>query len=720
MRGRLCGVASRRSTNKSFTHQHSLTTVTPYAAPHHHTTFFTQSWASTRRASAAVGQIQFNSTLRPLTLQPRLYPQQQPLQQRNFCLPTTGQQSLLPQQEATEEDNMKKTATSTTDRLQKLRAILTTHNLDAYIVPTDDPHMSEYIAGRHKRREFISGFTGSSGTAVILTNPASGASGAALWTDGRYWLQTEHELDSNWVLMKDRLPTTLAIEAWLVSNLPSGGRVGLDATTTSASQAERYRKYFSDAGRGHVLVPDLVNLVDKVWEASGSIPAAPSGALMTHSIHFSGLHHLAKISAVRDHLKLKSADALVISALDEIMWLFNVRGSDIPYNPVALSYGLITDTVARFYVDSAKLTEEVRTHLGVEVDVLPYEQVFPDVKALAAENKRIWIDVRKSSEAVLQAAGNNLVKDPSPVELSKALKNPVELEGLRKCHLRDAVALISFLKWLEDRLKDGDTTLDEVSVSDKLEEFRSKQADFVSLSFDTIAGSGENGAIIHYKPEKATCSAVTQDKMFLVDSGGQYRDGTTDVTRTVHFGSPTAHEKRCFTRVLQGHIALATAVFPQGTTGSKLDVLARMHLWKDGLDYRHGTGHGVGAFLNVHEGPQGIGTRDPPNPTPLLPSMTITNEPGYYESGAFGIRIENVMAVKQVDTPHTFDGQLSFGFENHTFVPIQQSLIDTSLLSHEEKAYLNDYHKECREKVSPLIEDASVVAWIEKATQPIF
>jgi len=314
------------------------------------------------------------------------------------------------------------------------------------------------------------------------------------------------------------------------------------------------------------------------------------------------------------------------------------------------------------------------------------------------------------------STANSIVKS-TPIAMEKSLKNPVELNGLRQCHIRDAAALIKFFAWLEHEILTGNTNLDECSVSDKLEDFRSKQADFVSLSFETIAGSGPNGAIIHYKPEKPTCAKIEGDKMFLCDSGGQYRDGTTDVTRTLHFSTPTKHEKECYTRVLLGHIALSLATFPKNTiTGKDVDILARMPLWKAGLEYAHGTGHGVGAFLNVHEGPQGISSRAAATAVYLATGMTVTNEPGYYEEGAFGIRIENVMIVVPATTP--FQNGNFLEFEQITLVPYDRSLIDTSLLSDKDVQYINDYHKICLEKVGPLLQDDNLaVSWLKKHTE---
>jgi len=380
---------------------------------------------------------------------------------------------------------------------------------------------------------------------------------------------------------------------------------------------------------------------------------------------------------------------------------------------------VVTTSGSALYVDEAKLTEEVKTHLG-QVQIKPYTSIFQDLKTLSQSNKKVWIDPSHSSLALFNCFDDHklILSKVSPITPAKAIKNEAELEGFRQCHIRDGVALVSFFSWLEERLIAGDDTLTEASLADKVDEFRGKQADFVSLSFDTISGSGANGAIIHYKPQHGKCAKVTIDKMYLCDSGGQYRDGTTDVTRTFHFGNPTQHEKNCFTRVLQGVIGLDTAVFPKGTTGRELDILARINLWKVGLDYRHGTGHGVGAFLCVHEGPQGVSFRDPPYKIPMEPGMTITDEPGYYEDGNFGIRIENVLLCKEVNTEFNFGDKGYLGFECITLCPIQTKLMEKSIMTKNEIDWVNNYHKRVFDTLSKFV-SGSTLEWLKKETQPI-
>lgn len=580
-------------------------------------------------------------------------------------------------------------------------------NVQAYIIPTEDSHMSEYISDFDKRREFISNFTGSAGTAVVTSNEAF------LWTDGRYWLQAGTQLDSNWRLMKDRVASLPSVEEYLAKVLPSGSRVGIDPKLVSKGTAHRYATQLEQ--HGHTLTFVDNNLVDVVWnnDTSHTRPAPPVAPIMVHPIKYSGCSADEKIQTIRQLMKLEEVDALVVSALDEVAWVLNIRGSDIPFNPVVVSYVLIAHDVVKFFVDTVKVIDEVRAHLGENVQILPYETIFEELKTYKPEQK-VWLDPR-SSIALFNATSCNIIAKATPIVMAKALKNQTELEGIRQCHIRDAAALIKFFAWLENELQQGNVSLDEFNVSVKLEEFRSKQPDFVSLSFETIAGSGPNGAIIHYKPEEAACAKI-EKRMFLCDSGGQYRDGTTDVTRTLHFGNPTQHEKECYTRVLLGHIALATVVFPsESTTGKDVDLLARMHLWQIGLDYAHGTGHGVGAFLNVHEGPQGISARAAATAVPLTAGMTVTNEPGYYEEGNFGIRIENVMLVVPAETK--FNKGNSLGFEQATLVPYEANLIDLALITERDVNYINAYHRLCEEKVGPLlVDDPLATSWLKKHT----
>lgn len=611
-------------------------------------------------------------------------------------------------------------------------------DIDAYIVPSQDAHQSEFIAECYMRRTYISGFTGSAGTAVITKDKA------ALWTDGRYFLQAEKQLNSCWILMRAGNPGVPTTSEWLNDVLAPGGRVGIDPFLFSSDAAEELKQAIATRNHELVYLHDL-NLVDEVWGESR--PKPPKKPIRIHDLKYAGLDVASKLSSLRSELVDAGSSAIVISVLDEVAWLLNLRGNDVPHSPVMYAYLIVELDGAKLFMDNSKVTPEVMDHLKkAGIELRPYDCILSEIESLAAQGTHLWLDTSSVNAAIAntyksacdkymgslgnktkgqskiydssngQSGGPTGVYGLSPISLAKAVKNHAELEGMRNSHLRDAAALAQFWVWVEDEIH-KDVKLTEVEVADKLLDFRSKQAGFIDTSFDTISASGANGAIIHYKPETESCAVVDAKKLFLLDSGAQYVDGTTDITRTVHFGEPTARQKECFTRVLQGHIALDQAVFPESTPGFVLDVFARSFLWKIGLDYRHGTGHGVGAALNVHEGPQSISFRYG-NMTPLLRGMIVSNEPGYYEDHAFGIRIENLLYVKDVDTPNRFGGVGYLGFEKLTFVPIQSKLIDLSLLSAVEVDWLNDYHSQVWEKVSPLL-DGSARQWLWNNTRPL-
>ncbi|KAJ2992148.1 hypothetical protein HDV02_003264, partial [Globomyces sp. JEL0801] len=528
--------------------------------------------------------------------------------------------------------------------LEALRAAMKELKFTAYIIPTEDPHMSEYIADFHTRRSYISGFTGSAGLAVVTLDKA------ALWTDGRYFLQASQQLTSQWTLQKAGLPNVPTKEEWLIQVLPAQSTVAIDPTLFTFAAAKLLKEKLE--GKGHKLVSSTENLVDKVWE---NRPAPPSNSIIVLDTKYAGKSYQEKISDLQKYLSENSYWGLVVSALDEIAWLFNLRGSDISFNPVFLSYAIVTADGVFLYVDEKKVTSAMREHLGDKVIIKPYDAVFADLKSKGVE-------MASSDKKPFDTKRN-------PIQDAKAIKNEVELEGFRQSHKRDAAALCRYFSWLEDELVNKkNTSITEASAADKLEKFRSELALFKGLSFDTISSTGPN--------EHGTCATIDPAQMYLCDSGGQYLDGTTDVTRTMHFGTPTDEEKDAFTRVLKGHMGIDMLVFPKGTTGYIIDSVARLSLWKAGLDFRHGTGHGVGAFLNVHEGPHGIGMRVSQNEVGLAPGMTVTNEPGFYKDGAFGIRIENVLLVKLANTPNRFGDVDYHCFEHVTVVPIQTKLIE--------------------------------------------
>ncbi|CAL5076525.1 unnamed protein product [Urochloa decumbens] len=604
------------------------------------------------------------------------------------------------------------------EKLRSLRRLFARPDvaIDAYIVPSQDAHQSEFIAECFMRRAYLTGFTGSAGTAVVTKDKA------ALWTDGRYFLQAEKELSHEWTLMRSGnhgVPTT---SEWLNDVLPSGCRVGIDPFLFSFDAAEELKDSISDKNHELVLVRGM-NLVDEIW--GDARPRAPKEPTRVHDIKYAGIDVPSKLSFTRSHLAENGCDAVVISMLDEVAWLLNMRGSDVPHSPVFYSYLIVEASTATLFVDSNKVSEDVLKHLEkAGIKLKPYEAIVSEVERLAEKGAKLWLDSSSVNAAIVTAFKSSCpdvengaihaVYNVSPVTLAKSVKNEAEIEGMKNSHLRDAAALAEFWCWLEKEVCKK-VSLTEVEVAEKLLEFRQKQDGFIETSFDTISGYGANGAIIHYRPTPEDCSSVGSDNLFLLDSGAQYTDGTTDITRTVHFGEPSPRQKECFTRVLQGHIALDVAVFPERTPGFVLDVLARSSLWKIGLDYRHGTGHGVGAALNVHEGPQSISYRYG-NLTALQKGMIVSNEPGYYEDNSFGIRIENLLLIKALNLANSFGGISYLGFEKLTFVPIQSKLIDTSLLSPLEINWVNEYHEQVWKKVSPLLSGDSR-DWLWKNTR---
>jgi Xaa-Pro aminopeptidase len=482
------------------------------------------------------------------------------------------------------------------------------------------------------------------------------------------------------------------------------------------------------------LVAVKENLVDQTWSDR---PARPAEKVIVLSEKYAGKSFQDKLVDLRKEIGKKKCAGMVVSMLDETAWLFNLRGSDIPYNPVFFSYAAITAHTATLYVDSAKLSPDVNEYLGDAVSIKPYESLFSDLESISEtaineahtngdadskpKHEKLLVS-DKASWALSQGLGgeDKVEEARSPVGDAKAIKNESELEGMRQCHIRDGAALIEYFAWLEDQLINRNATLDEVQGADKLEQIRAKGEHFVGLSFDTISSTGPNAAVIHYKPEPGSCSVIDPNAVYLCDSGAQYFDGTTDTTRTLHFGTPTDMEIKSYTLVLKGVIALDRAVFPKGTTGFAIDVLARQPLWREGLDYRHGTGHGVGSYLNVHEGPIGIGTRPAYSETSLSIGNVLSDEPGYYEDGNFGIRIENMIMAREAKTNHHFGDKPWIGFEHVTMVPMCRKLIDASILDPEERDWLNDYHKEVWEKTSGYFKgDGRTTKWLKRETAPI-
>ncbi|KAK9749877.1 hypothetical protein RND81_02G157000 [Saponaria officinalis] len=592
---------------------------------------------------------------------------------------------------------------------------------------------------------------------------------ARLWTDGRYFLQAEKQLSNQWKLM--RIGEDPAVEIWMSENFPEEAAIGIDPRCVSIDTAQRWLRAFEK--RSQKLVPTSKNLVDQIWKDR---PKGELNPVKVQSLEFAGCSVAEKLQNLRDRLAQENAHSIVITALDEVAWLYNVRGSDVSYNPVVHAFAVVTTGAAFFYVDQRKLSPEVQSYLkenkievrdyaavSSDVDLLPSNQLHSCLSAdagdklvkhmspagsdsnaerkeeeIGKEHHLVWMDPGSCCYALYSKLKPDQVSlQQSPLALPKALKNPVEIDGLRKAHIRDGAAVVQFLVWFDKQMQElygacgyfslANTQrkqpseaqkLTEISVSDKLEVFRASKEHFRGLSFPTITSVGSNAAIIHYRPEPHACAEINPDKIYLFDSGAQYLDGTTDITRTVHFGKPSAHEKSCYTGVLKGHISLGNAVFPKGTDGHALDILARVPLWKYGLDYRHGTGHGVGSYLNVHEGPQLISFRPSTRNVPLQATMTVTDEPGYYEDGNFGIRLENVLIVKDANTAFNFGDKGYLEFEHITWAPYQHKLIDVKLLTPEEINWLNGYHSKCREILAPYLNETEI-AWLKNATEPL-
>ncbi|KAJ9502159.1 hypothetical protein H2202_002223 [Exophiala xenobiotica] len=612
----------------------------------------------------------------------------------------------------------------TTKRLAQLRDLMRQHKLDVYIVPSEDSHQSEYIAPCDARREYICGFTGSAGTAVITLE------NAALATDGRYFNQASKQLDSNWLLLKQGMEDVPTWQEWTTEQAEGGKTVGVDPTVITATDARKLSETLKKKSHA-TLVGVSENLVDKIWK---NRPSRPTEKVIILNEKYAGKSYKEKLDDLRKDLKKKKAAGMVVSMLDEVAWLFNLRGSDIPYNPVFFSYAAVTPTSATLYVDSSKLGPEIKDYLADSVEIKPYDALFSDLTGIAAtaanevqqngttksHEPKLLLSNKSSWALSLGLGGDDKVEEArSPIADAKAIKNDNELEGMRQCHIRDGAALIEYFAWLEHELLNG-TWIDEVQGADKLEEIRSKGEHFRGLSFDTISSTGPNAAVIHYKPEPGNCSVIDPKAIYLCDSGAQYLDGTTDTTRTLHFGEPSEMEIKAYTLVLKGVIALDRAVFPKGTTGFAIDAFARQHLWREGLDYRHGTGHGVGSYLNVHEGPIGIGTRAAYSEVSLSIGNVISDEPGYYEDGSFGIRIENMIMAKEARTNHKFGDKPWIAFEHVTMVPMCRRLIDPTLLAPEERDWLNDYHKEVWDKTNGFFKnDERTTRWLRRETASI-
>ncbi len=593
-------------------------------------------------------------------------------------------------------------------RLGALRAQLKKDQLDGFVVPICDEHMSEYVGDYAQRLGWLTGFGGSAGSAVVLSEEA------AIFTDGRYTLQVREQVDGqNWQYVG--VPQT-SISDWLKEHAPAGARIGYDPWVHTKGWVESASRALK--AKGAELVAVKSNPIDAVWADQ---PEKSDAKLMVHEDRYAGQNSAEKRAAVAEWLADNGVDSTVISALDSVAWLLNVRGSDVSNTPVALSFVLAhADGTADLFVAPEKVDEAVQAHLGNAVRLRTPEEFVPALKAM--NGKRIAVDPDRAVAAIfgaLKDGGATIVEARDPTILPKAIKNPVEQDGHRAAQARDGAALSRYLHWLAQEAHKGELT--ELSAAAQLRAFREATGMLKDLSFDTISAAGPNGASPHYKVDEKSNRRIDPNSIYLVDSGGQYLDGTTDVTRTIWVGpgEPTAEMKDRYTRVLKGHIALALAVFPEGTRGAQLDTLARAALWQAGVDYAHGTGHGVGSFLAVHEGPQRIGKfsgGQAGTDEPLQAGMILSNEPGYYKQGEFGIRIENLILVEEREIAGA-EGRY-FGFETLTFAPIDKALVDTSLLTRDELRWWDDYHAKVLEIVAPQL-DGDALAWVTEACSPL-
>lgn len=598
------------------------------------------------------------------------------------------------------------------ERIEALRVYFRHYGVKAFIVPSTDPHMSEYVAPHWEARQWISGFTGSAGTVVITETEAG------LWTDSRYFLQAAEQLQGTGIdLYKEKLPETPTIADFLKSRLSKGDAVGIDGQVFSVSAAKTLQEKLSSCG---ILLKSIADPFESIWNDRPSIPQNP---VFIHELQYAGKTIAEKLSAIREQNKQlnnkktlqtpeRKEAAILVSALDEIAWTLNLRGNDVHCNPVFISYLFITESEAHLFIMPEKITEPVKGHLEeAGVHLHGYQEIIPYLRQLT--NKIILFNPSQTNYATYNAISEDcdIEEIPSPIALLKAIRNEVEIANLHQAMIKDGVAMVKFLKWLDQDADIYHQT--EMSIDHKLHSLRAAQEKYIGESFDTIAGYGAHGAIVHYEATPATDTYLEPKGFLLLDSGAQYLDGTTDITRTISLGTLTKEEKEDYTLILKGHIDLAMAVFPERTRGAQLDILARQYIWKRHMNYLHGTGHGVGSFLNVHEGPHSIRMED--NPITLQAGMVVTNEPGLYKVGSHGIRTENILLVVP-------SGEGMFGnylqFETVTLCPIDKRPIIKDLLSDEEINWLNKYHQRVYDLLSPQL-DYDERYWLANATTPL-
>ncbi|XP_061224945.1 xaa-Pro aminopeptidase 2 [Neopsephotus bourkii] len=605
------------------------------------------------------------------------------------------------------------TATDTTARVAALRGAMRALGVQAYVVPATDAHMSEYISARDARLGWLTGFTGSAGTGVVTQDKA------ALWTDSRYWTQAERQLDCNWELQ--RTTWIESIGMWILEAVPVGGNISLDPFLFSIDTWNSYRQALQGSGR--VLLPIDTNLVDQVW--GDQRPAAASSEIYSLPEEFTGSSWQEKVARIRQEMEqhMRHPTAVLLSGLEETAWLFNLRGNDIPYNPVFYSYTLLTNTSIRLFVGERRLAPAARSSLRAAcpgplcVELHEYEEAPAHLRQYVQGNVTVWLGTEYTTYGLYSLIPQEkLLEDSySPVMLAKAVKNTREQDLLRAAHVRDAVAVIQYLLWLEKTVPRGE--VDEFSGAQRMDALRQAQEHSCGPSFQSISASGLNAALAHYSPSNRSSRQLSVDEMYLADTGGQYLDGTTDITRTVHWGTPTPFQKEAYTRVLMGNIDLSRLVFPPNTAGRVIESFARRPLWDVGLNYGHGTGHGIGNFLSVHEWPVGFQS----NNVPLTAGMFTSIEPGYYQDGEFGIRIEDVALVVEAQTEHQSGEKPFLTFEVVSLVPYDRNLIDISLLSPEQVRYLNTYYESIRARVGQELQRQQLQEeydWLQRSTEP--
>ena len=588
------------------------------------------------------------------------------------------------------------------ERLEAIRSQMREKGINVYIVPNFDPHLSEYPPERWNTRKWASGFTGSAGSAAISLNEA------ALWSDSRYFIQAENELQgTGFSFYKDGLPETISLNDWACQQAGVGGTIAADDTTFSYNEGVKMKAMF--AQKGVNLTFDF-NPIDELWKDR---PSIPDNKIFIHDIKYAGEDFSSKYSRIITAAQEKGANGVLLSALDDIAWAFNIRGCDVKFNPVVVAYAYLSCDARIIFIEKCKLTEDVEKYFNDNnIEVKDYSEIQNYLENLKEETKVIADPARVNFRLcnILNTKGA-LIAETSPIALMKSIKNSIEIEGTKNALIRDGVAMVNFLCWIDNNI--GKTEMSEISIAEKLRSFRAEQPMFIGESFGTIAGYGGHGAIVHYRATEESNAKLQPKGFVLIDSGGQYLDGTTDITRTIPLGELSDEEKKCFTLVLKGHIAIAQSQFPKGTRGAQIDAFARIALWREGYTYMHGTGHGIGHFLNVHEGPQNIRLEE--NPTPLTPGMMTSNEPGVYLSERFGIRTENIILT-------TEKGETEFGkfyeFETLTLCPIDTRAINTALMTDGEIEWLNQYHNKVYTTLSPML-NCTENMWLKERCKTI-